>query len=198
MCQKLPDIRNKIHQTYLKAENLLKDAERLFESENPDSLEGLIFPAVNELRYAGNHLIQALNESEFSSQMANYEKALRHCERSVYDIFDAEILFCIRKLDTFIDDYRMILIGEVIPDYQECCRQIDQIRLKRDRDAAPKNWENLESDLAGLQEIRQKFEVARPELNKKVQCTIRERRRFTLSIALTILGILVSVLLMMF
>lgn len=53
---------------YQEAEEILKEIER-------DTQEGIVVPAVNELRYAGYHLLQALNSGEPGARAIQITKA---------------------------------------------------------------------------------------------------------------------------
>ena len=75
-----------IRKLYEEAEEALKRYERI-------SLANLA-PALNELRYAGHHLLEADgagNEADKSQQLT---RAKAHCERARYDAKEATMVFC--------------------------------------------------------------------------------------------------------
>jgi len=81
-------------------------------SSGPRNREGVVVPAVNELRYAGKHLIgaiwfQSCNRKE--EEQEQLRRANRHCIRARYDALRATALFLIRDYRQFSDDYRFII-----------------------------------------------------------------------------------------
>ncbi len=60
-------------------------------------------PANNELRYAGHHLLQALDGQEQISKPDEVRKAKNHCERAMYDAAEAGI----RTRSTRLGAFRM-------------------------------------------------------------------------------------------
>ena len=77
-----------------------------------DDLQGLLFPAVNELRYAGFHASKALT-LDGDDQKEAYESAERHCRRACYDAIDVQIQYCLCECRRFQNDYRLVLIGRM-------------------------------------------------------------------------------------
>jgi hypothetical protein len=148
---------------YLKeAESFVRDVEILLE----DDFQGLLFPAVNELRYAGFHATRALSLSGDPQKRA-YELALHHCHSAGYDAVDVQIQFCLSECRRFQTDYRLVSIGEVVEDYQSDCAL-----LRRVSQGVPRS-DDMKQDLANLvpvvqdvKRIHEKWTVGREELNK--------------------------------
>ena len=100
---------NKISSLYHEAENALKLYERI-------SLSNLA-PALNELRYAGHHILEAKSAADDEERLKHEERAVAHCERSIYDAKEATIitlLECIADLRTlgFSADEMRVFIPE--------------------------------------------------------------------------------------
>jgi hypothetical protein len=74
-------------------------------------------PANNELRYAGHHLLQALDGQEKISKPDGLRKAKNHCERAMYDAAEAGILYVIDEIGRFQDDYKDVVVSRVVKDY---------------------------------------------------------------------------------
>ena len=74
-------------------------------------------PANNELRYAGHHLLQALDGNAEVSKPDELRKAKNHCERAMYDAAEAGIIYAIDEIARFQDDYRGVVISRVIKEY---------------------------------------------------------------------------------
>ena len=101
---------NKIKSLFDEAESALKRYERI-------SLSNLA-PAINELRYAGHHLLEAENATREDDRMTHEAQAIDHCVRAKMDAKEATIvslLECVadlRSRDVSADDMRMF-----IPDW---------------------------------------------------------------------------------
>ena len=53
----------------------------------------LFVPGVNQLRYAGQHLVRALGATDEQAARSNLDAAERHAQRALYDINDAAIQY---------------------------------------------------------------------------------------------------------
>ena len=74
-------------------------------------------PANNELRYAGHHLLQALDGKEQISKADQVRRAKNHCDRAMYDAAEAGILYAIDEIGRFQDDYKGVVVSRVVEDY---------------------------------------------------------------------------------
>ena len=74
----------------------------------------IAIPAINELRYAGYHLVQFLKDNDRNGSL---EKAKNHCKRAIYDASECGIVYCLERIDQFKDDYRLVEVAPVIPLY---------------------------------------------------------------------------------
>ena len=93
-----------------------KKAEDALHSLGIDG-SGADIASVNELRYAGNHLLQALTASDQGSVDDQLQRALRHCERALYDAYDGAVYYRLTQFKLFRKDYRKVVISDTIPDY---------------------------------------------------------------------------------
>ena len=85
-----------IRKLYEEAEEALKRYERI-------SLANLA-PALNELRYAGHHLLEADDAGTETDKLQHLTRAKAHCERARYDAKEATIislLECVADLIVF-------------------------------------------------------------------------------------------------
>jgi len=62
--------------------------------------QGLILPAVNALRYAGRHLVDAVNFDTDCDPEDELNKAKKHCRRSIYDASEAGVIFLRKKISS--------------------------------------------------------------------------------------------------
>ena len=86
----MPDCINEVRSCYAKAENELKRYERI-------TLTNLA-PAINQLRYAGHHLLKATNEKDERLRDLNVMAAKRHSERALCDVREATVMFLLDEL----------------------------------------------------------------------------------------------------
>ncbi|MDA3898214.1 MAG: hypothetical protein PF482_18925 [Desulfobacteraceae bacterium] len=95
----------KIRELFAEAEKAIKYIE--------DFGGELVVPAVNQLRYTGNHLVRYLSSLDGDE----LRDAGKHAKRATYDAYEAAIVYHLLEYKKFCDDYRRIQISEVIPDY---------------------------------------------------------------------------------
>jgi len=160
-----------IRDLFGEAEEVIKQIE-YFDGE-------LTVPAVNQLRYAGNHLLRYLANP---SDIEELNDAAKHCRRSAYDAYEATIVFLLLEFEKFKNDYRLVVISEVIPDYISILKHIEDARIfignvqgKSRGDhylGCKKHFKTLSSNIT-------KLNVSRDELNKLMK---RTRSRFLMSV----------------
>ena len=79
----MPDIRE-LRDLYETADVFAREVSEL-RSEVP-------IPAHNELRYAGHHLLQSINDEGEVADEDLFRKAKNHCERAMYEAAEAGIM----------------------------------------------------------------------------------------------------------
>ena len=100
--------------------DLFKLAEKKIKFvENLD--EGLLFPAVNQLRYVAFHLLRESEAQDISLKQEELRKAKNHCQRAIYDSVETGITFCLVKIHEFQEDYKLIVVADVVPAYIDIC-----------------------------------------------------------------------------
>ncbi len=167
-----------------------KKAEDAIHSLGIES-SGVDTAAINELRYAGNHLLHALdtaNKEEASDQM---ERATRHCERALYDAYDGAIYYQLDQFRVFREDYRMVVITDLVPDYISIVERMNAAR-KTLEDARMNTadrgayYEQAEQQYSSMAADMERLAAARDELNKKVQEKSAGNRRW---LAMTLIAL---------
>lgn len=103
------NICKEISEKFKKAEKITKKVESMHGS-------GVCIPAINELRYCGSHLTDALTCTD-NTKNESYMKALRHCNRAIYDASEASILASFKKFDSFRKEYKNVYLVDIIPNY---------------------------------------------------------------------------------
>lgn len=177
---KFEDIKSLFH----RAEDRIKRVE----SNDKDS--GVVVPAINELRYAGFHLLEAStadNDEDCSEQL---QRAKRHCQRAVYDAVEVAALDRLDRFDMFDQDYRLVSFGEIIPDYTDKKRYVREVREfinETSREEREQKYQQCEEYLDNLDSIVNQLDDARPDINKIT-------RRWRIGIFLTSIGIFISLI----
>ena len=157
----------------------------------------IAIPAYNELRYAGYHLLQALNDDGKIVDEEQLRRAKNHCERAMYEAAEAGIISALDSIRAFRQDYKDIVVGHVVPGYADklVLAKKAQDLLARGRAGRSSATGQVSEYMNTFQELRtalDKLEVSRDDLNAKITAEAREMRRFALQLALTVLGIVVT------
>lgn len=178
--------------------DLFRDAER--EIKKAEEISGeLAVPAVNELRYAGCHLLEALCSDAPHHATEQIARARRHCQRAIFDASDASIIYLLERVRTFQDDYRRFVISAVIPDYTDIKKTISDTRHKienarADNERRESYYLEAISLVEQLKGIGDRLDDSREELNKAVRRQNRETFRFYLMATLTAVAAVAAVL----
>ena len=150
---------------------LFSDAEKAIK-ELEDAKGELTVPAVNQLRYTGNHLVRYLSDPSNKDELKDAEK---HCKRATYDAYEAVMLYYMLEYNKFRDDYRMVQITEVIPDYSEITAAVEEARFFfRDNNESKTRGDHYRDGKQYLLKIKEhvnKLNANRGELNKLIRST---------------------------
>jgi len=161
-----------VERLFSKAEDRIKIVERINKN--------IVIPAVNELRYAGRHILWSLNAEAGYDKISHIEKAKSHCKRAIFDASEGGTLFCLANIDKFLDDYRnTTVLSDVMPSYAEDLAFVKKARMnshshKRDEEKE-QIYDEYYEDMEKLEDILLKFSESRPQINKKMQA---ERWKF--------------------
>src|SRR4051794_14231721 len=79
-------------------------------------------PAINEMRYAGHHLLLSLDDSGSVASHADLMKAINHANRACYEAGEAGILCALDKISTFKSEYRNITVTDIVGEYTAILR----------------------------------------------------------------------------
>lgn len=200
------DLLSSIQKKFHEAEDDIKDAERR-------SLN-LCVPAVNELRYAGHHVLKGLVASAPEEREEQYRRASRHCLRARYDAVEMQLWSLLREFQDFQEDYRAVSIPQVWPDYVECAKKFDDAMAllnkvnKTDPGDVDESGDNRIVLLDSTREANKNLEpivstarIARTELNKILDdrnCQeLATHRQIVIgiwAIVFTFIGIIVSII----
>lgn len=158
-------------EVYREAEKIIKRAENevvlRFGKESP-GVGGLFIPAVNQLRYAGNHIVSFLENSDKIEE--RLEKAIAHCVRASCDAYDCVIQFYLQQCRHFLEEYSAVVLSDDIPDFNAKKVELKRIsRAPRERaDLTDDYFNGMRQDCELVVSIYDCFDAARDEINKKI------------------------------
>ncbi len=168
--------------------------------------EGLVVPSINELRYAGHHIVRGLLQDDPTLLEQEIKRATDHVKRSIYDTDEVLLLYYLSQAIEFKKLYgNNGFTTEVIPDY---------VKHLVDLDAANQNIQTLRNDktkyqtreafytqcephIQQLDKVISIFEQAAPMLAQKQQEKEKDdqknSRRFWTGITVSVAAILIAI-----
>lgn len=163
----------KARDLFLRAEFAVKKYERI-------GLESQI-GAINELRYAGHHLMKASASKSRDEIERHALCAERHSLRALHDAKDAALLVSLEKIDLYFRQmFTVEELKEVLPDYAALYGEITSIRTVLENSPMAKDREeddSVDCAIARLQEIRGRLDQVTPVLaEKRFQALLAKQR----------------------
>ncbi len=152
-------------QAFKDAEKFLKKSELLDIRNNK-----LYIPSVNELRYYGYHLNKAFALDCPKKQFEEIKRAERHCHRAAYDAVELGMIYSLKEVAAFQDDYSDVVVTDVLSNYPALLAEVESIRQfivdnsSEDRSAY---YGDCYEHLKKLKEIRNTLTWSRSSLNAK-------------------------------
>jgi len=149
----------------------LYDEAEAYIAEISSLWDGLEVTAVNQLRYSGRHVLNALTGNTSLNAEEEYRRAVSHAKRAIFDALDSGIIFCLQKIDIFKQDYRRIEI--TTPGYHDTIRAARKSKAllddaRRKYDTRHDFYEEAREHFAILKEACEVLEDSRPEQNKRL------------------------------
>jgi hypothetical protein len=174
---------------YRRADEFCKEVQSFIEEAG--------IPAINEMRYAGHHLLLALDDDGTISGGADIVKATNHAHRACYEAGEAGILCALDKISNFKSDYRTVTVSVVVSNYTEILRKAEEAkaRIVAERDQAEdrnSDYEDFRSIFLELKEHCNNLDIARDELNKSVKKETKDARRFVIGVFIAIASLIVA------
>lgn len=206
MNDSFPDLLDEISSLFTYAEQKIKKIEYF--------ADGVSFPAVNQLRYVAFHLLRAeqLRNGDEDLYKDELKKAKNHCQRAIYDANEAGVVYYLERIKKFKEDYESETIPDIVPNYISHLVKAREIKnflwvvgekslseraegLNRiDKGKDNNDYQKSDEYLIQLQGIDDVLDLARPELNKKIEKRRKKMLISTSGLAISILAILVSIL----
>ena len=159
----------------------------------------LVVASVNQLRYAGQHLVRALAAEDDTVVARELDSSKRHAQRAIYDVNDAAIQFYMYEIERFRTQHPVNL-NAVVSDYAEIIESVDRaVQHIKEVDQANRSnrgmpYEQARTDVAALERAHRKLIAARPDVIAEMNRQNRVTRAIWLSIFLTALAVLIGVL----
>ncbi len=75
--------------------NLFEQAETKIKNVEQITSEGVLIPSINQLRYAGHHIVRSLLSDDAKEPQAERVKAINHVKRAIYDIDESLLIYYI-------------------------------------------------------------------------------------------------------
>lgn len=153
-------------------------------------------PAINELRYAGHHALQAITD-DGEVDIEVLAKAKSHCERAMYEAAEAGIMFCLDSIKDFGKTYSDLVISEVIADYPSRLARAQTaldlvVKGRSERASVGEHVAAYMDEFRVVRDIMRVFDASRDDLNAKRAQQIRAHRQFAIRALLLLLGALVG------
>ena len=94
--------------------------------------------AINELRYAGHHILKAANSAKNEADKHdNLMRANGHCQRAVNDVRDEAIMVCLTTVRRFLDKQYTSKELLAIPGLMEVFKEVLQLRSALENSGLP-------------------------------------------------------------
>lgn len=188
-----PEIQSK----FLEYQKEYTDAEKTLKAHETEVDEGIIVPALNEFRYAGQHIARALAAKDMSVAIENLDQAIRHARRAKYDAHDAVIQYYLEQCKFFKEDYKFIQITSVVAAYNDDCVALASIQDEMAQEDRNKREEYIACKIQQCEvakRIYRRWDFARDELNKVMAVETRERKRWFFIAGATVFGIIIAMI----
>ncbi|MFZ3028430.1 hypothetical protein [Rhodoferax sp.] len=178
---------DKTSELFKKAETNLKSAEHL--------TNVVFIPALNELRYAGYHLVKYLSSTGDEDDLRSAQK---HCKRAIYDTAEGPMLKFLGDVAKFQEDYsKEPCITDVIPGYVGHMKKVAEARnliAEVKPESRDEYFDLVEPHLTSLIEIAGLLDTARPEINKRMRSEQKKAQMTVVILVVAVLTLIATVL----
>jgi hypothetical protein len=156
----------------------------------------LSVPSINQLRYAGHHILLSLVGGDQAPE-EEIRRAERHCQRAIYDAYDSAVVYLLARTEQFMNDYREIPILEHFPKYDAVRTKARESRdliisAKKDFSEREKYYAACRDAAKQLKHCIELMEDARDELNKAISRRNKSAIFTWVMIGITSLGVAVA------
>ena len=178
----------------------IRDAYELadqFTREVGEFRERASIPAHNELRYAGHHLLQSINEDGKVADDELLQKVKSHCRRAMYEAAESGIASALKGISNFHKDHRDQNVSAVISNYAEILLEAKNAQKKlargrSERQSVEQHVGEYMEIFRGLRDKLDLLEVSRSELSALRRKDVVAFRRNALLTLLSLIGVLLA------
>lgn len=164
-----PLIHPENNEVYTQVVNSFREAEKRLKVIEWQDGE-LDIPAINELRYVGNHIFNALYCNGISEQYEQLKRAERHCKRANYDAIELGLIDLMEKFRCFHEEYRDIAVADIVPGYIQMMTEVRATRTLLSvapGDSRDDYYNDAWEKLLRLKDIWELLEASHDELSKR-------------------------------
>lgn len=152
---------------------------------------------MNEMRYAGHHLLGALDDDGRIIEAAELIRATNHAKRACYEAGEAGILTALDQINTFKQDYKRTVVSSIIRNYGDIISDAThaQDRVKKERDHASPDGTDFEDFVVHFRKLRDHcriLDLSRDELNKLALNERKVAQRWLIGICIAAVGIVAA------
>ena len=120
------------------------------------------------------------------------QRAIRHSERALYEAYDGAIFFLLVEFQKFKEDYRNVVVSEIIDNFIELEQTMKRAKqfLERARTQSVERadyYQEIQEIYPSIVSVVETLDAARDELNKK---RVKSRRFWVTPAAILTSGIL--------
>lgn len=157
-------------------------------------------PPINELRYAGRHLLDALTSSDSVQRNSDIAKAERHALRAKYDAAEVRVLGHLRSIGSFREDYSKVELAQAFPGWQVINLRARNVQKRIAHNRVDSSRENARHEdhqefvrlAEQLADDVEQCDLHREELNKKLKNEQFTARATVLAIVVGIVGAMIA------
>ncbi|PIE36725.1 MAG: hypothetical protein CSA54_03585 [Gammaproteobacteria bacterium] len=133
----------------------------------------LEFIPVNQLRYAGRHLIDALNLTDATQIELELMQSKGHCKRALFDTYDVLLDFYIQSINLILQDYSLIALDNIIDNEKEirtfaASAPVAVTRKKASGKKRSEFYKEIKATLDTAEAYYVQLKASIPEMNKAV------------------------------
>ncbi|MGI6087441.1 MAG: hypothetical protein ACOYCD_05765 [Kiritimatiellia bacterium] len=164
-----------------------------------------LITAINQLRYAGRHIIDAdADDITEKTRAEHYRKALNHCRRAAFDAREATAVYLLDKIQDFFEQSKTCDIDHItrfIPDYSDWLNKAAKaqkllVTVGSLREVPDQT--EIESAITDLLDFHSQIRVKWGSINSvQAKADRKERletRRFIINFLLAVIGIIISII----
>ena len=170
------------------AETKIKNVEKILS-------EGMLIPSINQLRYAGYHIVRSLLGKDTEELQVERVKAINHVKRNVYDI-DSTVTFKERYNNSGFATEIVVDYPEKLTTLDEANKSIQQLCENNNNYDRQQFYQQLSPYLDKLSKIVAIFVQSAPLIAKKQQDKdaqdLKSKRRFIITVIIGIFSIILA------